>query len=255
MSHQYEKVDATVEQTNFDLDIENGSTEPTEDAGIVNRSGSTPGSSGREEKITIISPMEIAQTKKHYGSHIPFLFIKGEPFFTIGPHCELSSKTLKAIYLQCYLDFSLPYKQNAGPFFLCMFSFLVGIGITIAIYIAPFHENANLVVPATIFVTLFEGGIYLLTALRNPGILSSQSGMSNESALINNPNYCRICKILRPENAFHCTDCEACIEQWDHHCPWTGKCIGKGNIVPFYTFILSTMCFMMYCIFVSVNLF
>eukprot|EP01016_Furgasonia_blochmanni_P043969 TRINITY_DN6055_c0_g1_i1.p1 TRINITY_DN6055_c0_g1~~TRINITY_DN6055_c0_g1_i1.p1 ORF type:complete len:229 (+),score=41.69 TRINITY_DN6055_c0_g1_i1:189-875(+) len=228
MSHQYEKVDATVEQTNFDLDIENGSTEPTEDAGIVNRSGSTPGSSGREEKITIISPMEIAQTKKHYGSHIPFLFIKGEPFFTIGPH---------------------------WPFFLCMFSFLVGIGITIAIYIAPFHENANLVVPATIFVTLFEGGIYLLTALRNPGILSSQSGMSNESALINNPNYCRICKILRPENAFHCTDCEACIEQWDHHCPWTGKCIGKGNIVPFYTFILSTMCFMMYCIFVSVNLF
>ena len=27
--------------------------------------------------------------------------------------------------------------------------------------------------------------------------------------------------------------------QLDHHCPWTGKCIGKHNLRPFYTFIAS----------------
>jgi hypothetical protein len=28
----------------------------------------------------------------------------------------------------------------------------------------------------------------------------------------------------------HCYDCDICIKGHDHHCPWTGKCIGEGNI-------------------------
>jgi hypothetical protein len=34
-------------------------------------------------------------------------------------------------------------------------------------------------------------------------------------------------------------DCRACIEKYDHHCPWTSKCIGKGNVVYFYFWLLS----------------
>jgi len=32
----------------------------------------------------------------------------------------------------------------------------------------------------------------------------------------------------------------------DHHCPWTGKCIGKGNYNEFYLFIVSTMIYITY---------
>ncbi len=31
--------------------------------------------------------------------------------------------------------------------------------------------------------------------------------------------------------------CETCIAGYDHHCPWTGKCIGKGNLQEFYNFL------------------
>ena len=35
---------------------------------------------------------------------------------------------------------------------------------------------------------------------------------------------------------------------FDHHCPWTSKCIGKGNIISFYLFILFTFGFFVYII-------
>ena len=31
------------------------------------------------------------------------------------------------------------------------------------------------------------------------------------------------------------------ISGFDHHCPWTSKCIGKGNLTGFYVFIFSLM--------------
>lgn len=36
---------------------------------------------------------------------------------------------------------------------------------------------------------------------------------------------------------------------YDHHCPWTSKCIGEGNLKGFYVFVISTMLFFGYLIF------
>jgi hypothetical protein len=33
-------------------------------------------------------------------------------------------------------------------------------------------------------------------------------------------------------------DCRVCIEEYDHHCPWTGKCVGKGNVRYFYAWLV-----------------
>ena len=39
----------------------------------------------------------------------------------------------------------------------------------------------------------------------------------------------------------HCMECGVCVEGYDHHCPWTGKCIGRKTIKYFYWFIGSVM--------------
>ena len=46
--------------------------------------------------------------------------------------------------------------------------------------------------------------------------------------------YCRECNIYTNAEAYHCHDCGVCIEDYDHHCVFFSKCIGGGNLWPFW---------------------
>ena len=65
-------------------------------------------------------------------------------------------------------------------------------------------------------------------------------------------SYCYACGVKRDNDSYHCSDCDVCIDGYDHHCPWTGKCIGKGNKLPFLAFIIHTCFFFNFLIFVMV---
>ena len=74
----------------------------------------------------------------------------------------------------------------------------------------------------------------------------------NENSLIGKPRikfkYCNKCKIYEriDRKIAHCIKCGICIEGFDHHCPWTGKCIGRKTIHFFNAFLYSILVVIFY---------
>ena len=79
---------------------------------------------------------------------------------------------------------------------------------------------------------------YSYTAFINPGYpkhdINSINGEPRDKFF-----YCSICKmwVSKEKKTQHCYDCDICVEGHDHHCPWTGKCIGAKNLISFYIFV------------------
>jgi hypothetical protein len=102
---------------------------------------------------------------------------------------------------------------------------------------------------------------YSYTFLVNPGIPRKSTSLqdSNPNKLKTGYRFCNQCRLLTKidDNTNHCDDCNVCIEGivyflfigYDHHCPWTSKCIGKGNLFGFYVFVTSTMLLFGYIVF------
>ncbi len=89
----------------------------------------------------------------------------------------------------------------------------------------------------------------MYTALINPGIPLHKNGLLTDENV--NFRQCKKCKLWVNTEAKsnHCFECNICVEGYDHHCPWTTKCIGKGNFYSFLIFIAFTMALFGYFVF------
>ena len=50
--------------------------------------------------------------------------------------------------------------------------------------------------------------------------------------------FCNTCYIFRGPGVSHCKKCNNCVDNFDHHCPWLGNCIGKNNYIFFIIFLI-----------------
>ena len=145
----------------------------------------------------------------------------GSPLIVIGPHWIM--------YLCCCSIVTIIFIS----FFLHFWK-----------YMNIFFQLTGLIVFLVFFIS------YTYTFLCNPGIPKY-----DENAILGKPRdnyrFCRKCGIWTnmEDNTCHCFDCDVCYEGYDHHCPWTGKCIAKKNVTPFYIFIVSVLC--SFCYFVT----
>lgn len=121
------------------------------------------------------------------------------------------------------------------PFNIAVFTFLIGL-LVCFIYImaagTPIYLQCFAV---SVYVTSIVS--YSLAAFKNPGIILSPWELEMEEG--NSSQICKICKVATEPGSAHCDDCQVCIRKHDHHCPFTGKCIGSGNTIPFHIFLLT----------------
>ncbi|CAN6230604.1 unnamed protein product [Urochloa humidicola] len=120
--------------------------------------------------------------------------------------------------------------------------------------------NTNMTLPFRFFSWL---GVFLATAglvmfyrcsRKDPGYINKNTrdsqnqrddepllkrGLHNLEVLDGNwSQLCITCKIVRPVRSKHCSTCDRCVEQFDHHCPWVSNCIGKRNKWEFFMFLI-----------------
>jgi hypothetical protein len=83
----------------------------------------------------------------------------------------------------------------------------------------------------------------LLTSLSDPGILPRKTICDLLGGTVpcvqGEATYCKECEIYRPKSARHCSRCNNCVLELDHHCPFLGSCIGKNNYQYFIAALVS----------------
>ena len=162
-----------------------------------------------------------------YGTYKIFLYnSKGDPLFLIGPDYS---------YFISMLIMNLIYT-----------SFFTYLYITITnFYIALIGVILNI-------IQLLS---FVLACIKNPGLPKKE--LQNEILLSKDPDKyvrCRSCSFIidKSKNFYHCDICKCCCEGYDHHCPWTSKCVGKGNIFYFNAMLVMVSIIFIYVIFAFV---
>ena len=126
---------------------------------------------------------------------------------------------------------------------LFLFAFVVFVLFYIVIFIFVWDHTFLLLNIFGIALGFIQLLLYLITSLKNPGVQLRKPRNSSMPSC----EFCG-CLIVKGTRQRHCFICDACFIGYDHHCPWTSKCIGEENKKYFYLFLFFTFFVFMYLV-------
>nr|KJB64639.1 hypothetical protein B456_010G059000 [Gossypium raimondii] len=134
---------------------------------------------------------------------------------------------LLATYIQSVImDANLP-KLTAGFSFMAWFGVILASTGLVMFYRCSSKDPGYIKMNVHDPMNMKDDEPLLKIETNNPSLLAG-----NWSQL------CATCKIVRPLRAKHCSTCDRCVEQFDHHCPWVSNCVGKRNKWDFILFLV-----------------
>ena len=144
----------------------------------------------------------------------------------------------------CYAFFFNEYGNPyliIGPQYWMFILLTLLVNTLIIIFLLLNWNNFNLFTNILCIINLLIFQLsYTYTFIINPGYPKNDIGRKNGEPK-DLFNFCRECKfyVYKNRNVNHCYDCGICIEGYDHHCPWTSKCIGSYNLFSSYVFLIT----------------
>ncbi|XP_014067579.1 palmitoyltransferase ZDHHC5-B isoform X1 [Salmo salar] len=134
-------------------------------------------------------------------------------------------------------------------------SFLVGSTTLFFCFTCPWlSEHVSSVIPIyNAVVFLFTLANFCMATFMDPGVFPRAEEDEDKEDDFRAPLYktvevkgiqvrmkwCSSCRFYRPPRCSHCSVCDNCVEDFDHHCPWVNNCIGRRNYRHFFLFLLS----------------
>ena len=135
--------------------------------------------------------------------------------------------------------------------------FTVGLLYSASYYFTTkaYHELGVISTAICVGFTICATISLFLVSCRDPGIVRDTTidgdGKGEYGNVMSNGEeegwrWCAVCSVHQPPTAAHCVDCGVCVDGYDHHCPWMGICIGKGNFKAFMAFNLTWLGYLIY---------
>lgn len=120
-------------------------------------------------------------------------------------------------------------------------------------FVVPFSLDSY-IMWTLIGLFALSNGLFVIASFKDPGHIKRSPKLS--FLKLNkyfDPSYiCPKCEVLRTPDSRHCFICNKCVDRFDHHCHWLNTCVGAGNHLLFYAYLLSVWVYLLFNIFVCV---